>query len=292
VGCILYEMLTGTVPYAGADAATVLEGHLGGALEPPTRRAPHLGIPRVIEGVIERAMERDPARRFPSMDALAEALERALDGQVRSAASEPPRGEVDRPPAPSMTAAMTAATPSGPRRRAGLATVGALIVAGGAIAITVAALRRTTTTTTRTPTSAAPPALPAPAPAPAPIVASPPPPPPATPSAREVTIDSDPPGADVFHGPERLGTTPLRYALDDGVDALDVSLSKRGFAPHLLRISSTGTRAYAVTLRALDHRARPTAPAPRPTATPPTATPPPDDHPNVVPRELKDVFSD
>jgi hypothetical protein len=85
VGIILYEMLTGSVPFHGADAATVIAGHLSGTLKPASRRAPHIGIPRALEGVIERALMKDAAARFSSMRDLAAAIDYALGDDARAA---------------------------------------------------------------------------------------------------------------------------------------------------------------------------------------------------------------
>jgi hypothetical protein len=182
--------------------------------------------------------------------------------------SDAPRGEVTRASTPPSGASV----PPLPRRRGVAIAVGAVAIGGGALAVALL----------RNPPPATPPA-PAVVAAPTPIAAPPPPAPP--PRSREVTIDSDPSGADVFRGAERLGTTPLRYILDEGTNELDVTISKRGWSPHVLHVSTTGTRSYAVTLRAAD-RPRPTTP----TVTTPTKPPAPPQ--KSGPRELKDVFAD
>jgi len=267
VGCILYEMLTGSVPYVGADAATVLAGHLGEPLEPASRRAPHLGIPRALEGVIECALHKEPAQRFPSMGALAAAIERAARAEASRAAAAPSTREAPIPPVP--------------RSRAGLAILAAVVVAGAAV-LAVSSLSGRAIVPAPAPPTPAPAAsvsVPAPAPAPAPAPDEPRQP-------REVTIDSDPPNADVFRGAERLGATPLRWLPDDNTAEAELTVSKRGFTPHHLRVATTGSRAYSVTLRAIDRHTAHTPPPPPPAS--PTAT----SSKRSGPRELKDVFAE
>lgn len=82
LGCIAYEMLTGTRPYGGVTPGECAVQHL--VASPPRLHAPGLGHRRrAIEAVIHRAMAKEPARRFADMRALATALER-VDQQRRS----------------------------------------------------------------------------------------------------------------------------------------------------------------------------------------------------------------
>jgi serine/threonine-protein kinase len=72
LGVVLYEMLTGAPPFsAPTELATALM-HL--EAEPPRLRRRRAGIPRSLEAVVLRAMEKDPDQRFASAGALADAL--------------------------------------------------------------------------------------------------------------------------------------------------------------------------------------------------------------------------
>ncbi|MBI4612816.1 MAG: protein kinase [Planctomycetes bacterium] len=76
LAAILYEMVSGTPPYQGPSAMAILRQVE--SLDPPplddvTRRAPP-----ALAGVVARGMARDPARRFPDM----EAFDRALAGLI------------------------------------------------------------------------------------------------------------------------------------------------------------------------------------------------------------------
>ena len=72
LGCVLYEMLTGAPPFAGSDDVQILYQQLHRDPPPPSTRAPEL--PKVIDDLIARAMSKEPAARFGSMQELASAL--------------------------------------------------------------------------------------------------------------------------------------------------------------------------------------------------------------------------
>ncbi|HPT98771.1 MAG TPA: protein kinase [Armatimonadota bacterium] len=75
VGVILFEMLTGTLPYAGDTPIAVALKH---AQEPtPSARAVNPSVPRALDGIIAKAMAKDPAARYPSMLAMLRDLRRA-----------------------------------------------------------------------------------------------------------------------------------------------------------------------------------------------------------------------
>ncbi|UJR85134.1 protein kinase domain-containing protein [Sandaracinus amylolyticus] len=72
LGVILYELLTGAVPYAGTTTAQVYANVLVGRMRAPRARRPE--IPDALERVILRCLERRPDARFPSVRALADEL--------------------------------------------------------------------------------------------------------------------------------------------------------------------------------------------------------------------------
>ena len=72
LGVILYELVTGAVPFDGVSAAEVAQKHLTMAPTPASRR--HAGVPRWIDNVIARALQKDPADRYRSVEEMKEAL--------------------------------------------------------------------------------------------------------------------------------------------------------------------------------------------------------------------------
>jgi Tol biopolymer transport system component len=72
LGCVLFEMLTGEPPYGGGTAQAVLARILTGAPDRPTQI--RSTIPRHVEAVILKSMEKLPADRFESTADVARAL--------------------------------------------------------------------------------------------------------------------------------------------------------------------------------------------------------------------------
>ncbi len=103
VGALLYELLTGSTPFAGAAAfAETLRRHIEDVVVPPSLRCPELAIPRHVEQAVMTALAKDPARRFPSAAAFIEAL--AAGPAVMAASRGPRRCTVPRPmPRPTST---------------------------------------------------------------------------------------------------------------------------------------------------------------------------------------------
>jgi len=76
-GVLLYEMLTGSLPFEGKNPAQVLRRVLEGGCIPPDRIRPEIGS--VYGQIVTRALEREPSGRYASATELAEALMNELE---------------------------------------------------------------------------------------------------------------------------------------------------------------------------------------------------------------------
>ncbi len=74
-GCILFEMLTGDVPFRGDNFMGVLSKHLFDPAPLLTERTHRADLPEGIQGVLTQAMAKDKNDRFASMNELAVALD-------------------------------------------------------------------------------------------------------------------------------------------------------------------------------------------------------------------------
>ena len=104
LGVIFYEMLTGTVPFAGETAVDVMLKVVSEPVTPPRVRAPGIEITGEAEHLIMKALAKDPRQRHQSMEELFEELQRCYGSvryrrslEVRSPVSPIPLQRVKRP---------------------------------------------------------------------------------------------------------------------------------------------------------------------------------------------------
>jgi serine/threonine protein kinase len=241
-GIILYQCLSGTVPFHGATSLQTLMAHLHTKPMPLRERVPNVEIPEWLEELVMACIEKDPAKRPQTMDIVARALG-AVEPSVVSGRRIPAGEAPPSSPQRASSRISVGATPSGgsttegtisvirrpsdtnPSQSGSLARVEkkppwaiAAVMFGsmalGAIAIFFGVRDRPGASSTATTQSAS---------VSAPVA-----------SHFTLTLESTPPGADVREGNALLGRTPLDVAIDDGVVRAaprSFVLSKDGFAP-------------------------------------------------------------
>src|SRR5918911_629682 len=106
VGVVLYELLTGVVPFTGDTPVEIAMKHLSAVPDAPS--AKRAEIPRDLDMIVLRALGKDPAERYQSTEEMDADLARVQRGvAVSPATEEAATAIISRPPP---TAAPTAVT--------------------------------------------------------------------------------------------------------------------------------------------------------------------------------------
>ena len=74
VGCMLFELLTGGLPFDGDSAFSIAYKHV--QEPPPAPSTVNRAVTPAVDALVERALRKDPAHRFPSAAAMREEIER------------------------------------------------------------------------------------------------------------------------------------------------------------------------------------------------------------------------
>ena len=78
VGVVLYEMLTGQVPFTGDTPLEIAMKHLSEVPKPPSELRPE--VPHDLDSVVLRALAKDPSERYQSAEEMDADLARVAEG--------------------------------------------------------------------------------------------------------------------------------------------------------------------------------------------------------------------
>ncbi|MCA9646321.1 MAG: serine/threonine protein kinase [Polyangiaceae bacterium] len=92
-GVLLYELISGKLPFRGNTPIGIMTAHLTEEPVPPSSHAPDRKIPPAIESVVLHAMAKEPAARYPSARHLREALQQALESPEDIHSIAPPSSD-------------------------------------------------------------------------------------------------------------------------------------------------------------------------------------------------------
>jgi serine/threonine-protein kinase len=225
LGVIMYEMISGRVPFDADAVMGVLSQHL---YKPPVHvhvAAARDDVPASLEAIVMKCLAKDPDARYRSMDALADdidAVERGLEPLATLEGGSPSSSMFEPPTA---TSGVALANPQAAPRRfsprgATAATVGLVLVIMGAGVFTLVSWRSHSVAPI-VPVAAAAQPLPDPAPALAP-------PPAAAPQEKLLLLSTEPLDAKISRDGQDLGTPPVAIRLKEG-ERVSILVSRPGY---------------------------------------------------------------
>ncbi|MFN0248062.1 MAG: serine/threonine protein kinase [Kofleriaceae bacterium] len=279
MGCILFQLVTGRVPFEADNFMGVLTLHL---TEPPPMIPPEIfdliGAPRELAGVIDRALAKDKTVRWSTIDDLANAVRRVCGDPIPTAGAikaqpgnlaNPSQSTVMNVQAPATTTQRQRTQwtgnvkvptdaeiePSGGRSKLPL-ILGVLVVlgAGGAAAFFATRNDPVQQGSNDVPSGSAPGSQVAGI-GPGSVTvqvdaAAPPPELPPLPDRVKIKLGSNPTGADVKDLAKNrpLGKTPVTLDVKGSHEAISLSITKKGYADLIIDLTPDKSFDYTVPL--------------------------------------------
>ncbi len=237
LGVILYEMVTGDVPFDADNLMGILSKHLYEA--PASPRDTVSDLPRELETVILKCMAKTADERYQTMAELQVDLERIEQGMT-------PLGR--EPTSTRLALDHSGATPKQSKKGLLVGVLAAvLVLGGGAAAYSMMGNKAAEPPPENIEKTPAPPVAETP---PEPVATKKEPEPAKSPRAT-IRIVSEPAGAEVWRGDEYIGKTPVDIPKPDTGSRLQLELRRDGFDTRAFAVSSlTQARELNFTLKA------------------------------------------
>ena len=304
LGVVLYQMVTGQLPFDDPNLTRLIALHLREDPVPPTRAAPEADIPTAIEETILRCLAKRPADRIGTMRALAQELRPFARSRVSATAPTIAPGEatIDAPINANdgrtlddddnedgestfmvakreaeedarLSRANDTQRRASAKRRWWMWALGAVILAAAAGGLWAAHVRQTETslvsTTEETSEQTVSETDELPTGMDLPTRES---------SALDaVTIESVPNGAEVYEGEAYVGVTPYRFPRPEAREHITLRIERAGYRPRTVRVNAMAAAVLNVELERIGASGaapRPDDSVPLPEEPPVTPTPP------------------
>src|SRR5215813_10634463 len=108
LGTVLYEMLVGQPVFVAKDAIDVMFKHMNEAPAPMRTVRPDIRVPKEVEALVMKCLEKQPSWRFQSMDDVLDAMRKAATAAgMGSILSDPSANGAPPTPPPMFTPQMT-----------------------------------------------------------------------------------------------------------------------------------------------------------------------------------------
>jgi serine/threonine-protein kinase len=268
LGVVVFELLTGSLPFTGTNAMQLTSQHLVAPPPPPSSRRPELlpEVDAVVLRMLAKSPQQRPASATEAVRGLAQALEvspssgarEGLQSAENGAASAPQTAESSAQSAGGSGAVAASEQPASLEPRRASPKLMALIALGCAAAVAGTALVWPRHHRTEPAVKAAPAAV-----APARIAetpAAPAPPPPSRPASEpqiervRVVVAGEPASAKIFRGTEQVGRIGVPFELPRSAEGVRLFVRAPNYNERELRIVPSEDRNLHVMLKRISAR--------------------------------------
>jgi len=280
LGVVLYHMLVGRPPFVAKDSIDVIFKQMNEPPPPMRSLRPEIELPREIEALVMKCLEKQPSWRFQSMEDVLEAMRKSASASGMGAILADGNGAANTPPpmsthqalggqvAPESTLAIDISVVSDVRKAPALLRNHKLLGASIFLLSTIVAFSGSYLLTRRgmrpSPIATAVPAATI-SPSP-PVLAKPPPPNPEdlpapskpTPKLVKFRVSTEPQGAHVSVAGHSIGSTPVSFevpANSDGTATAELLLTLKGYHP--MTVITGGSGPEVVLTQRLQSKATP-----------------------------------
>ncbi len=312
LGVVLYHALAGRPPFVAPDPIDVIFKQMNEPPAPMRSVSPKIDLPREVEALVMKCLEKQPSWRFPSMEDVLEAMHKAAaaagmaaifaDATNGAATPAPAKAEAPSatvpPPPPEGTLAIDIEVVAEEKKLPSPRASRKLLAAAIFLSSAAIGLGVSYGLSQRGITPGVAPAIPegtgaAPIPSSAPLAVAEPAPPPPLPTPRTVRfrVSTEPEGASVNLGDRKLGQTPVTFELPanvDGTATAELSLKLKGYRP--MTVVTGGSGPEVILTHRLQPRSsrksadrRPDSATPSPPVTPPETPEEPRQEPSPIP---------
>jgi serine/threonine protein kinase len=276
LGVVLYQMLAGRPPFLAKDSIDVIFKHMNEPPPPLRSICPEIELPREIEALVMKCLEKQPSWRFQSMEDVLEAMRKGAAAAGMAAILADGSGPISAPRpaltpmaggtagAPESTLAIDISEVSGVRKPPSLFRNRKVVAAAiffcsvtTAFCASYALTRRGGQPPQVSPAVAIAPPSPATAATPSVREELPRPPQP-TPKLVKFRVSTDPQGAQVSVAGRSVGATPVAFDVpsnSDGTASAELLLRLKGYHP--MKVITGGSGPEVVLTQRLQSKALP-----------------------------------
>ena len=114
LGIVMYEALTGEVPFFGKNYVETMSKQIGEPARPPSQMNPRVKIPEKLERIIMRSLEKEPNKRYQRVEEMLDDLHKSVETPKKKPAAAVPAPAPAGAPSPPVSSEPVKTPPKTP----------------------------------------------------------------------------------------------------------------------------------------------------------------------------------